>query len=247
MTSPVRGRVFDVQRFCVHDGPGIRTTVFLSGCSLRCAWCHNPESFSGDAGFWREPGEVLAQVLRDREYFETSGGGLTVSGGEPLLQPAFVRELLGRAMAEGLHTCLQTAGEVSREALAGVLEVVDLFQFDVKHLDPARHEALTGRRNERLLANLEWLLGQGRAVEVRLPLVPGYNDAPEHLERVGAFLRARGVGALHVLPYQRTYLPKYERLGLAARCAEVVPPASSHLAAVRTLLGARGIDLLVDA
>lgn len=243
----MNGRVFDVQRFSVHDGPGIRTTVFLSGCPLRCAWCHNPESFSGDAGAWRTPDAVLEEVLRDREFFATSGGGLTVSGGEPLLQAGFVRELLTRAKAHGLHTCVQTAGEVPREAFETVLPVVDLFQFDVKHLDAGRHEALTGRGNERLLANLEWLLGQGRAVAVRMPLVPGRNDEAGHLERLAAFLRGRGVTALQVLPYQRLYEGKYAQLGLPLRCAEVRPPTAAQLADALSRLSTPGLVARVEA
>lgn len=243
----MKGRVFDVQRFSVHDGPGIRTTVFLSGCPLRCAWCHNPESFAGDAGAWRTPESVLEDVLRDREYFATSGGGLTISGGEPLLQVDFVGELLRLAREQGVHTCVQTAGEVPRAHLEALVGLADLVQFDVKHLDPARHEALTGRRNERILANLEWLLAQGGAVEVRLPLVPGRNDEPGHLERVAAFLRERGVGTLQVLPYQRLYESKYERLGLPLRCAEVRPPTTAQLAEALARLSTPGLVARLEA
>lgn len=242
-----RGRVFDVQRCCVHDGPGLRTTVFLSGCPLRCAWCHNPECFDGDAGRWLAPEALLVEVLKDRDFFAVSGGGLTVSGGEPLLQVDFVVELLRLARAHGLHTCVQTAGEVPRAALEAVDAVADLVQFDVKHLDARAHEALTGRSNARILENLDWLLRRARAVEVRLPLVPGRNDEAGQLERVAAHLAARGVTTLHLLPYQAMYLAKLPTLGLAPRCADVQPPTQQSLHDALARLAAGGVRGVVSA
>ncbi len=113
-TGETRGRVFDVQRFSVHDGPGIRTTIFLVGCPLRCAWCHNPESFDAASGRWLSPEAALSEVLEDRDYYDVSGGGVTVSGGEPLLSVRFVSAFLARAEREGLHTCVQTSAAVRR-------------------------------------------------------------------------------------------------------------------------------------
>jgi len=225
----VKGRVFDVQRCCVHDGPGIRTTVFLAGCPLRCAWCHNPEAFSGQTARSVEAREVLREVLEDRAFYEATGGGLTVSGGEPLLQAPFVVELCAGARAAGLHTCLQTSGAVDEAALRAVLEVVDLVQFDLKHLDPARHLALTGRGNEGVLANAALAASGARQVEFRVPIVPGLTDAAEDLARTAAFVRGLGVGALHLVPYQRTYLGKYAQLGLLARCEQVEPPSPAAM------------------
>lgn len=245
-TPGERGRVFDLQRFSVHDGPGIRTTVFLSGCSLRCGWCHNPEAF-GAAGRLLTPEEVLAEVLEDRAYYATSGGGVTVSGGEPLLQPGFVRALLGLARREGLHTCVQSALAVPPSALCGLREVVDLFQVDLKHLDSARHRELTGAGNERVLENAALLLALGAKVEFRLPLVPGVNDDAPHLDRVAAFLEERGVGSLRLVPYQRAYLGKYQRLGLPARFAAVEPPSPEAIEAVAGRFRRRGLAVAIDA
>ncbi len=241
------GRVFDVQRFSVHDGPGIRTTVFLSGCSLRCAWCHNPESFDAASGCARTPADVLTEVLTDRDYYATSGGGLTVSGGEPLLQPAFVRELLGLAKAEGLHTCVQTAGHVPFSAFREVLDAVDLFQFDLKHLEPARHRVLTGASPDQLLQNASALLARGVTVEFRVPLVPGFNDDEENLERVRAFLSTHGASGVRLVPYQRAYLDKYRQLGLVPRCADVEPPSPAALHAAAQRLRQQGLTVTVDA
>lgn len=241
-----RGRVFDVQRFSVHDGPGIRTTVFLAGCPLRCAWCHNPESFTGAGARWLGVDETLAEVLADRDYHAVSGGGLTVSGGEPLLSAPFVAALLSAARAEGLHTCVQTSGAVDAEAIRAVLPHTDLFQVDLKHMDPARHRALTGEDTTRIAASVELLLAHAREVELRMPVVPGLNDDPENLEAVAAFLAAHHVGALRLLPYQRWYLDKYARLGLSARCAAVRPPDEAALAALVARFGRVGITATVE-
>lgn len=243
----MKGRVFDVQRCSVHDGPGLRTTVFLAGCPLRCAWCHNPEAFAGETARTLEARAVLLEVLEDRAFYEVSGGGLTVSGGEPLLQPAFVRELVTLAKAEGVHTCLQTSGAVNEEALLQVLDVVDLVQFDLKHQDSARHQALTGKGNEQVLSNAALVAARAKQVEFRLPLVPGLTDTRENLERTAAFIRGLGAQTLHLVPYQRMYLEKYERLGLVARCRDVEPPSSAQVAVHLEALRRAGMCAIVDA
>lgn len=240
------GRVFDVQRFCVHDGPGIRTTVFLAGCPLRCAWCHNPEAFSGATAESRTAEEVLAEVLLDRAYFEASGGGLTVSGGEPLLQAEFLSALLEGAGQAGLHRCVQTAGSVRWEAFASILGLVELVQFDLKHLDPVRHRALTGASNALILENARRLAETGVNVEFRLPLIPGINDDEAHLREVGAFVSELGAKALCLVPYQRSYLDKYARLGLKAALRDTVPPGPAELRAASSLFGALGLAVRVD-
>lgn len=240
-------RVFDVQRFCVHDGPGIRTTVFLSGCSLRCAFCHNPEAFTGTAGRLLTPEAVLAEVLLDRDYYAASGGGITVSGGEPLLKVAFVKALLRAAKGAGLHTCVQTSLAVPASSLVEVPEVVDLFQVDLKHMDPARHAELTGTGPEGIHENAALLLSLGARVEFRLPLLPGWNDDPRNLDRVAAFLRERGVGSLRLVPYQRSYLEKYRLLGLVARAADVAAPSPAAIEAVSERFRCNGLAVAVDA
>ncbi|MBL8920326.1 MAG: radical SAM protein [Myxococcaceae bacterium] len=239
----MRGRVFDLQRCCVNDGPGLRTTVFLAGCPLRCAWCHNPEAFAGDTARWVEAEEVLDEVLADRDFFEATGGGLTVSGGEPLLQPAFVKEVLTRARAEGLHTCVQTSGAVPRDALLAIVGLADLVQFDLKHPDALTHERLTGRRNDDVLANAAFVAAHAKQVEFRVPVVPGFTD--DGLEGTAAFVRGLGAHALHLLPYQRTYLDKYRRLGLGARCATVEPAAPSRLASLASRVEAAGVHAVL--
>jgi pyruvate formate lyase activating enzyme len=241
------GRVFDLQRCSVHDGPGLRTTVFLAGCPLRCAWCHNPEAFKGETARAMTPQAVLDEVRKDRAFYDATGGGLTVSGGEPLLQPAFVREVLSLAKAEGLHTCVQTSAAVPQAALLEVKDLVDLFQVDVKHLDPARHAALTGLGNERVLENARQLVAWGARVEFRLPLVPGFTDDAENLGATARFLSSLGVHALTLVPYQHLYLGKYRALGLEARCASVVPPSPAALGHAAQQLARHGVTAAVAA
>ncbi len=244
--DPETCRVFDVQRFCVHDGPGIRTTVFLEGCPLRCAWCQNPEAFGSGRAATLTPREVLVEVLKDRDYYEASGGGMTVSGGEPLLHSRAVRELLEEARAHGLHTCLQTSGAVPEASLEAVLGLVDLFQLDLKHMDSERHRQLTGAGNGRIHENAAFLLARGAQVQFRMPLLPGINDDAENLERVARFLEEHGVQALRLVPYQRLYLDKYAALGLRPPLQGIEPPSPTTLQQAVGHLARHEIAVAVD-
>ena len=283
-----RGTIFDVQRFSIHDGPGIRTTVFLKGCPLRCRWCHNPESMSvrplvsfvaercigcgycfrrcprgahvmrdgrheldraacAACGSCTEEcyagalerigrtatvGEALAEVLRDKPFYETSGGGLTVSGGEPLAQIEFTAALLRRAKAEALHTCVETSGFADYACFERIRPLVDLFLYDIKEMNPAHHQEWTGVPNDRILANLERLVGSGAAVRLRLPLIPGYNTRADHFAAVAALVqRLPGRVEADVLPYHRLGESKVGRMGLeAAGRAQTEMPAKEQLA-----------------
>ena len=246
MSAPVRLPVFDVQRFCVHDGPGIRTTVFFEGCPLRCAWCHNPEAFRVGRAAPRTVDEVVAEVLEDRDYYAVSGGGLTLSGGDPLVHVEAAVALLRAARSHGLHTAVQTSGVVPEASLAAVLDLVDLFQIDLKHMSSPRHRALTGAGNERVLASVAWLRARGAAVDVRVPLVPGVNDDDENLDAVAAWAAERGIGPIGIVPYQRMYLDKYARLGLEARLRAVEPPPAAAIARVVDRLARHGVTARVD-
>lgn len=239
-------RVFDVQRFCIHDGPGIRTTVFLAGCSLRCAWCHNPEAFEGGQASVLTIPQILAEVGRDRVYYDVSGGGLTVSGGEPLLHATPVRALLEAAKGQGLHTCLQTSGAVPEASLAAVLGLVDLFQFDLKHMDSARHRELTGAGTERIHAAAAFLLARGAEVQFRMPLLPGINDDAGNLELVADFLRERGARALRLVPYHRMYLDKVAALGRPRGALDLEPASPLALQRAAGALSRHAIAVTVD-
>lgn len=239
-------RVFDVQRFSIHDGPGIRTTVFLEGCPLRCAWCQNPEAFANGVAAAFSPEAVVAEVLRDRDFYAVSGGGLTVSGGEPLLHLASVRALLEEAKRHGLDTCVQTSGAVPQAHFEAVLEFVGLFQFDLKHMSARQHRALTGAGNERILRNAEFLIERSAQVQFRMPLVPGVNDDAENLDALAAFLRDHGVCSLRLVPYHRLYLGKYEALGLTPPLQGLEPPSDAALRAVVARLGRERIAVDID-
>ncbi len=282
----VSGMIFEVQRFSVHDGPGIRTTVFMKGCPLRCPWCHNPEgvspkpllSFTPDrcigcgyclracprnahrfvenrheidrsicevcgacaeacyaralelAGREAAAGEIIDIVLRDRTFYETSGGGMTLSGGEPAFQIEFAEALLRLAREAGLHTCIETCGQADYARFARIAPLVDQFLFDVKETDPARHASYTGVSNERILANLRKLYAQGARILLRCPIIPGYNDRAEHLDAVAALAREMpGIAGVEVIPYHPLGESKAQRLGIdvSQRAAAASPDAAT--------------------
>lgn len=237
-STPLTGIVFDIQRAALYDGPGLRTVVFLKGCPLRCSWCHNPESQAcqpetGRSGKqYGSPmsvGEVMETVLADKKYFETSGGGLTVSGGEPTVQFAFCRELLMAATAEGIHTCLDTCGAVPWARLEELAPFVSLFLYDYKATDPECHRALTGLDGGLCRDNLRSLLRQGVPVRLRCPLVPGVNDSAHHLASIGGLMREFRNLEADIMPYHETGKSKYADLGMPLPDLVTHPPEESDL------------------
>lgn len=222
----VRGVIYDIQRYSVHDGPGIRTTVFLKGCPLRCLWCSNPESQSFEpeymasadgservlAGREVSVSEVIETAFRDKVFFEGSGGGITLSGGEVLAQPDFAAALIAAAREEGIHTAVETSGFSSFETAWNVLKHADLILYDIKGMDAARHKNNTGVSNEMIHSNLQKLLDNGKEVVVRVPLIPGHNDSVEEMQALLNFAAHIGVKQAEILPYHRLGESKYERL-----------------------------------
>ena len=221
--------VFDIEKFAVHDGPGIRTVVFLKGCPLRCLWCHNPESQSFEretmAGVNGGPPEtvgkamtveeVMASVRKDKPFYDSSGGGLTISGGEPLAHFEFTRTLLAAAKAEGIHTVIETSGFAPRERIEALLPLVDLWLWDIKAA-PARHKDLTGADAAPILDNLAFIAAHGAAIVLRCPLVPGVNDDDDALAHIAHIAETTpGVQRIDIEPYHPMGEGKGRRLGRA--------------------------------
>ena len=298
MTS--RARIVDVKHFAVHDGPGIRTTVFLKGCPLRCLWCHNPESVRNEPelallekkcvkcgacarvcachriengvhlldrdrcvacgrcveaclfdalllyGRMVSPEDLCGELLADRLFYEQTGGGVTLSGGEPLLHPGFCAELFGLLRAEGVSCALDTCGEVPWSAFETVLPVTDLFLYDLKQMDPGKHKRCTGVSNERILENLRRLSGTGKPIEIRMPLVPGYNDADSDLEAAGRFLaELNHLCGVRLLPYHSLARSKYRSVGHADTMPEAESPSAENLARAAEILRRNGAPVLM--
>lgn len=226
--SATRGRVFNIQKFSIHDGPGIRTVVFLKGCPLGCAWCSNPNSRklqpvlmadATDANVFVEDSrdyhvdEVVRICLQDRPFYEESHGGVTLSGGEALVQHQFATQMLKTLRAQGIHTAIETTGYVAAPIFSKALAHCDLVIIDVKHHDKAQHKRWTARGNELPLANLTQALESGRDVWVRIPVIPGVNDSLADARSFAALLKPRGVDAVQLLPFHQYGERKYELLG----------------------------------
>ncbi|MBR3894550.1 MAG: glycyl-radical enzyme activating protein [Clostridia bacterium] len=225
--TDLKAMIFDVQRNSFVDGPGIRTTVFFKGCNLRCAWCHNPEGISPAAQVMNVKGiltpcgreytleEIWTEIEKDRLFYETSGGGVTFSGGECMLQIDFLSQILAICKKNGIHTAVDTAGDLPFDFFARILPDVDLFLFDLKCLDAQTHKRCTGVDNARILANLALLLKKGTPLWVRIPVIPGVNDSAIEMQKIKRFLDANGKPArVDLLPYHAMGEHKYTALGL---------------------------------
>jgi len=233
--------VFDVEHFATKDGPGIRTAVFLKGCPLRCIWCQNPESWKYEpepiadgpkgetriCGKKRTVGDVLEEVLRDRPFYANSGGGVTLSGGEPLAQAAFCEALLKGIKAAGVHTAIETSGYAPAKAIEALEPYVDLWLYDIKELDAAKFRKFTSRPLDSVLANLRHLDAHGRRIVLRLPMIPGLNDGEAELAAIGKLAdELKSVEALDVEPYNPYGADKAQKLGF--KIYEAPRPPSTY-------------------
>jgi pyruvate formate lyase activating enzyme len=295
-----RGLVFEIRRFCLHDGPGIRTTVFFKGCPLSCLWCHNPEGRSFEpslmyfeercrhcgecasacpnhairevegkmqtgpecqvcgtcveacksnarqiAGRWMTVPEIVKQVERDSAFFDESGGGVTISGGEPFYQPFFLRALLQAFREKRIHTTVETCGFVKSDLLLSLKDNVDLFLFDVKILDPLKHRQYIGVSNDLILTNLENLARGGARLVVRVPLITTVNDSEDEMFRLGHLLRELRISEVHLLPYHSTGTGKYARLKMPYLLKDLVPPSPESVQRLGEKLEGFGLKVTV--
>lgn len=300
LATSIKGRVFNIQRYSLHDGTGIRTLVFLKGCPLRCLWCSNPESQKGipELGFIASRctgvagacggaclsvcpaagmhlgkdgkpiidrqvcdacgvcakacpedalkvvgrdmsvDEVLTEVEKDRPFYRKSGGGVTIGGGEPLLQYRFTADLLEAAHGVYLHTALETCGFAPWEHFELVLKHVDLLHIDLKHMDPIRHRELTGQSNELILANLRRIpsVKSPQDVIVRFPVIPGCNDSVENIRDMTEFVMGLGFKQLELIPYHRMGISKYAQYGMVYPLPECESPSESDMARLREIV-----------
>jgi pyruvate formate lyase activating enzyme len=221
-----KGRIFDIQRFSVHDGPGVRTIVFLKGCFLRCRWCCNPESQKYEiermtlngkekiVGKDVTVGEVMEIIERDRIYYRRSGGGVTLSGGECLAQPEFAADILYACHERGINTAIESTGFADFEKIQMLLPNLDLFLMDIKHINSDKHKEYTTQPNERILENARKISESGVKLIIRVPVIPEFNSSQEEIREIANFAKTLdGVTELHLLPYHRLGEPKYEGLG----------------------------------
>jgi len=299
-STPSGVAVFNIQRCSIHDGPGIRTTVFIKGCPLRCDWCHNPESLDGapevvinekkctscgacievcpesngerpargadwDDGTCRHCGacaeacpsesreligepravaDLVAEVERDRPFFESSGGGVTFSGGEPLCYPTFLTACLEACREKGLHTAVDTSGFASKKVVSDIARLADVLLYDLKHMDSVAHKRHTGVDNKRILENLQAVSQDGAEIWIRFPLIPGFNDDEENLEAMASFIGALpNDHPLFVLPYHPTGIDKYRRLGKDAPDVDYQKPSDEDLEAIVERLRSHGLEV----
>ena len=242
-----KGRIFDIQRYSIHDGSGIRTIVFLKGCVLRCRWCCNPESQNYEIETMMVQGklktigrditvrEVMGTVEKDRPYYKRSGGGLTLSGGESLCQPDFARDLLRAAKESGINTAMESMGCAPYETIEKILPYLDTYLMDIKHTNPAKHKEFTGRSNELMLENAKKIAASGMTnLVIRVPVIPGFNDRVDEIESIARFADSLpGVKKIHLLPYHRLGQDKYEGLGREYLMGDVLPPTNEKMETLR--------------
>lgn len=252
----VKGRIFDIQRYSIHDGGGIRTIVFLKGCPLRCKWCCNPEgqhyeiekmTLGGKekiVGKDVTVGEIIDIIERDRIYYRRSGGGLTLSGGESLTQPDFAVALLKAAKERGINTAMESTGFADFSVISRYLPYLDLYLMDIKHINSAKHKEFTSQPNERILENAVKITNAGTKLIVRTPVIPTFNATKEEIGETAKFASSlKGVTEMHILPYHRIGTDKYKGLGRDYSLTGIEPPSKelmNELLAVVESYGLKG-------
>ena len=244
----MKARIFNIQRFSLHDGAGIRTNVFFQGCNLRCAWCANPESQAvAEAAGAREWGveELANELIKDKPFFDKSGGGVTLTGGEPLLQEEFIITLCGRLHELGVRVAVETAACVPADAFQKVVSSLDLIHIDLKHYDDEAHRRGTGVGIKQILDNIRFALASGVPTVLRIPVIPGYNDAEADARGFARLLTGLGAGEVHLLPFHQMGEGKYEKLGMDYAFAGKKQLHEEDLAAFEEILLEAGLKVQI--
>lgn len=300
-----KGTIFNIQKMSIHDGPGIRTTVFFKGCPLNCLWCSNPESQKVEkevacfqsrcvtCGYCAEVcpkglieaqppfeitnreecdlceicvkecctnakkvvgedytvDELLKEIMKDKSFYDSSGGGVTFSGGEPLMQSAFLKEILAACRENGVHTAIETTGMTDTDSLIETAALLDLIFYDVKHMDDETHRDITGVSNERIIANLAALAKSHDNIVVRIPVIPGINDSTENLRKTADYAASLNIPSIELLPYHNLGEVKYGQLGREYALADTQKPSEEQMNALademRNAVGDRNTEITI--
>jgi pyruvate formate lyase activating enzyme len=264
----MKGLIFSIRKYSIHDGPGIRVTFFMKGCPLKCRWCHNPEGISQfpemvkqtnkigeiefrkneEVGTFYSVDSILEILDREKVFFEQSKGGITFSGGEPLFQSEFLLEALKGCKENGYHTAVDTSGYSSAENYRLIIPFTDLFLFDIKHLDEAKHIETTEVSNIGILDNYRLLLESGKDIMVRIPVIPGFNDDTDHLERLKHFINSTKTGSLkriNLLPFHKTGSSKYKKFNFPYLMEGTEPPDNEKMQKIKELFMETGIEVKI--
>lgn len=299
----LEGLIVKIQRYSIHDGPGIRTTVFFKGCPLRCHWCSSPETYHGypEIGFYEDtciaecsecvtvcpagaltmsgtsiqldrmkcnrcgecakicpsealtsigyyitPDKLMDEIRRDRQFYDTSGGGVTLSGGEPFNQYLFTKEIAKRCKEEGISVTLDTCGYAKKEQIKDIIKYVDLILFDLKHMDSSEHYVYTGAPNDCILENAAIISERGIPVIMRFPLIPGVNDSRKNLEALAKYVKTLdSVKQLDILPYHPLGIFKYRVLGKICELQDIEMPTKNYLIEIREFLESYGLKVSI--
>lgn len=250
MQTEIKADIFNIQKFSLHDGDGIRTCVFFRGCNLKCAWCANPEAIYTDLCLPQPKkhytvDEVVAEVMKDKLFYDKSGGGVTLTGGEVFLQQDFAELLCDRLKEKGICVAMETAGAVSHERFVRLADRVDQVLIDFKHYETAKHRTGTGSGNELIIENIRYLSENNKNFIVRIPVIPGFNDSLEDAGRFCGVLPKMGVTRVHLLPFHQYGEKKYENLGVPYLYKNVSQIHREDLTEYRDIFIRNGIDTLI--
>jgi pyruvate formate lyase activating enzyme len=264
----MKGLVFSVKKYSIHDGPGIRVTFFMKGCPLSCWWCHNPEGISPEretviqtrrvgekefqdnevVGKYYSVNDVLEILDKDRIFLQQSNGGVTFSGGEPMMQPEFMLEALKACKANGYNTALDTSGYASPESYKAIMPFTDFILFDIKHLDDSKHLEFTGVSNIGIQENLKMIIRCGKDIMVRIPIIPGKNDDAEHLiflRDLLTRLKCENLKKINLLPFHRIGTSKYKKFNLPYRMNDTEPPSPERMRELKEFFAETGIKIKI--